>query len=63
MSERVHILPRHNVGADALGRGVEGGSGLDVHQATVAACLLIVSKSGKVHKPCAPSAAVVHLRH
>src|SRR5262252_9156340 len=29
---------------------VERGCGLDVHQATVVACLLIVLKSGKVHK-------------
>src|SRR6516162_703857 len=29
---------------------VERGCGLDVHQATVVACLLIVSKNGKVHK-------------
>jgi transposase len=29
---------------------VESGCGLDVHQATVVACLLIVLKSGKVHK-------------
>src|SRR5215475_1857142 len=29
---------------------VEGGCGLDVHQATVVACLLIVLSSGKVHK-------------
>jgi Transposase len=29
---------------------VERGCGLDVHQATVVACLLIVSKSRKVHK-------------
>ena len=29
---------------------VERGCGLDVHQGTVVACLLIVSKNGKVHK-------------
>src|SRR5215475_8360713 len=29
---------------------VEGGCGLDVHQATVVACLLIVLQSGKVYK-------------
>src|SRR5215813_8487735 len=29
---------------------VERGCGLDVHQATVVACLLIVSKNGKAHK-------------
>jgi len=29
---------------------VERGCGLDVHQATVVACLLIVSKNGKIHK-------------
>jgi hypothetical protein len=30
---------------------VERGCGLDAHQATVVACLLIVLESGKVHKP------------
>ena len=30
---------------------VERGCGLDVHQATVVACLLIVRKDGKVQKP------------
>ena len=30
---------------------VERGCGLDVHQATVVACLLIVLKKGKVQKP------------
>jgi transposase len=29
---------------------VERGCGLDVHQATVVACLLIVARNGKVHK-------------
>jgi transposase len=29
---------------------IERGCGLDVHQATVVACLLIVLQNGKVHK-------------
>jgi hypothetical protein len=35
---------------------VERGCGLDAHQATVVACLLIVRKDGKVQKQCGPSA-------
>jgi len=33
---------------------VERACGLDVHQATVVACLLILRKDGKVHKKIGP---------
>jgi hypothetical protein len=36
---------------------VERGCGLDVHQATVVACFLIVSRNGKVRKQMRPKAS------
>src|SRR5262247_4161123 len=37
-------------GGESMQTLVERGCGLDVHQATVVACLLIISRNGKVRK-------------